>query len=411
MRVAVVGGGAVGLACAWYLRQEGAGVVVCERDAVGMAASRGNAGWITPGLSNPIPAPGVTAQALRWMLRADSPLLIRPRADPALAAWLWRFWRSSGRSRYVQGMRAMLAFGAGTLELYDGLVRDGVQFEMHDDGLLFLFVTPRALEDEAAVLDELRREGYPGEVAILSGDEARALEPATGAGVIGGIHAKAERHVRPETLTAGLAAALRAQGVEIRDHAGAVTIAPRGTGWSIAAADGGAIEADRVVVAAGAWTGRILRPLGIRVPQEAAKGYSVTAQGSGTAPRLPLYLGEAKVGCSPFDGVVRLAGTLELAGVDLRVVRRRLEAVARSPERYLADWRPVDPELEWAGLRPLPPDSLPLIGAVPGRPGLFVATGHGMLGITLAPATGAALAPLVLEDRLLPELAPFALDR
>jgi D-amino-acid dehydrogenase len=174
---------------------------------------------------------------------------------------------------------------------------------------------------------------------------------------------------------------------------------------------GDVVEADRVVVAGGSWTGRILASLGVRVPQEAAKGYSVTACGIGTAPRLALYLGEAKVGCSPFEGTVRLAGTLELAGLDLRIRRARLEAVARAPERYLRDWRPVDPELEWAGLRPLPADSLPLIGAVPGRRGLFVATGHGMLGITLAPATGAALAPLVLEDRLVPELEPFALDR
>jgi D-amino-acid dehydrogenase len=149
----------------------------------------------------------------------------------------------------------------------------------------------------------------------------------------------------------------------------------------------------------------------VRIRQEAAKGYSVTAEGEGTKPRLPLYFGEAKVGCSPFDGGVRLAGTLELAGIDLSVDRRRLDAVARSASTYLRDWRPVRPQLEWAGLRPLPADSLPLIGRAPGHPGLFVATGHGLLGVTLAPATGAALVPLVLEDRLVPELEPLRLDR
>ena len=166
-----------------------------------------------------------------------------------------------------------------------------------------------------------------------------------------------------------------------------------------------------MVLAAGAWTGRVLAPLGVKIRQEAAKGYSLTARGEGTRPRHALYLGEAKVGCSPFEDGVRLAGTLELAGIDLSPNRARLEAVARSATRYLRDWRPVASELDWAGLRPLPPDGLPLIGPVPGRDGLFVATGHGMMGVTLAPSTGAALAPLILEDRLVPELRPFRIDR
>src|SRR5262249_42945637 len=125
MKVAIVGGGVIGLACAWYLRRGGAEVVVLERDAVGMAASRGHAGRITPGLSNPLPAPGVTRQALRWMLRSASPFLLRPRLDGSFAAWLWRFWRSCRRDRYLAGMRAMLALNARTMELYDELAADG----------------------------------------------------------------------------------------------------------------------------------------------------------------------------------------------------------------------------------------------------------------------------------------------
>jgi D-amino-acid dehydrogenase len=410
VRVAVVGGGAIGLSCAWYLQQGGAEVVVLERDTVGMAASRGNAGWITPGLSNPIPAPGVTAQALKWMLRPDSPFLLRPRPDPAFVAWLWRFWRVSRRRRYLEGMRALLAINARTIELFDGLAADGVEFEMHSAGLLFLFVTEAALADELEVLEELRREGYPGEVTALSGAEARAMEPAIGDAVVGAILTPAERHVRPETLTAGFAAALRARGAEIREHAEVTGLSGSDGAWSLRV---GAeeVKSDRVVVACGAWTGGVVRPLGVRVRQEAAKGYSVTARGQGTRPTRPLYLGEAKVGCSPFEGGVRLAGTLELTGIDLSLHPRRLAAVANAATTYLKDWRPTDPELEWTGLRPLPADSLPLIGAVPGRPGLFVATGHGMLGITLAPSTGAALAPLVLEDRLVPELAPLSPTR
>jgi D-amino-acid dehydrogenase len=410
VKVAIIGGGVIGLACAWYLQEEGAEVIVLERDKAGMAASRGNAGWITPGLSNPLPAPGVALQALRWMLRSDSPFLLRPRFDLDFAAWLWRFWRSSSRERYLAGMRATLALNARTFELYDRLVADGVEFEMHKDGLLFLFLDSRAAEEEAAVLEDLRRHGYAGEVRRLTVSEAQELDPAVGDGVKGSFLASAERYVRPESLTSGLAFALRKKGVELREGVEVTAIAAGRGGWCIRTADE-EVAAERVVVAAGAWTGRVLATLGVKIRQEAAKGYSLTAQGMGTRPRHALYLGEAKVGCSPYETGVRLAGTLELAGMDLGQNPRRLDAVARAAARYLRDWRPVLPQLEWAGLRPLPPDGLPLIGPVPGRAGLFVATGHGMMGVTLAPSTGAALAPLILEDRLVPELRPFRIDR
>lgn len=410
MRVAVVGGGVVGLACAWYLRRGRADVVVLERDRCGEAASLGNAGWITPVLSNPIPAPGVPLQALRWAVRRNSPLLLKLRPDLDLARWCWSFWRSCSRDRYLAGMRALLSLNARTFELYDELAGDGVAFEMHRDGMLFLFRTERALVEEAAVLDELMREGYAGKVRRLSAAEARSLDPAVGDRIVGAIHAPAERHVRPESLTRALASALAAAGATVREQATVSSLSRSRKGWRLQVGDE-EVEAESVVVAAGAWTARLLAGLGVRIRQEAAKGYSVTAAGEGTRPRHALYLSEAKVGCSPFEGGVRLAGTLELAGLDLSLDRRRLQAVARAASDYLADWRPSTPELEWAGLRPLPPDGLPLVGPVPGKPGLYVATGHGMLGVTLAPATGAALAPLVLEGRSPVELEPFRIDR
>ena len=128
-------------------------------------------------------------------------------------------------------------------------------------------------------------------------------------------------------------------------------------------------------------------------------------------PRHPLYLLEAKLGCSPFDGALRLAGTLELAGVELSLDRRRLDAITKAATNYLREWKPAKSRLEWAGLRPLAPDGLPYIGRVPGSRGVYAATGHAMLGVTLGPATGEALVPLVLDDVVPPQLEPFRLDR
>jgi D-amino-acid dehydrogenase len=186
---------------------------------------------------------------------------------------------------------------------------------------------------------------------------------------------------------------------------------------AIEAANGGvrirtsadALEADRVVVAAGASSPPLLGRLGVSLPLVGARGYSFTFAGNGLRPRHALYLAEAKVGISAYEDSVRVAGVFELGQSSERVNRRRLNGMLRTVEPYFQDWRPSEETalLEWAGLRPMTADGLPLIGAAPALEHVYVATGHGMLGVTLAPATAALLTPLVLEGRSAPELAPF----
>jgi D-amino-acid dehydrogenase len=173
--------------------------------------------------------------------------------------------------------------------------------------------------------------------------------------------------------------------------------------------DAGPVEADRVVVAAGATSSRLLARLGVRMPLVGARGYSVTLAGGDTRPNHALYLAEAKVGISSYDDSVRIAGVFELGSSSDRVDRRRLAAMLSTVDPYFEDWRPGSQPalLEWAGLRPMTADGLPLIGRAPALDNAYVATGHGMLGVTLAPASAAALAPLVLEGRSAPELLPF----
>jgi D-amino-acid dehydrogenase len=400
MNVAVVGGGAVGLACAWCLRRDGADVVVLERDCVGQAASSGNTGWVTPAFCRPVPAPGVPRIALRWALSRTSPFAITPRLDPDFVAWCWRFWRSCGGTQYASGLRDLLVLARRTSELFDRLASDGVDFEMHRDGVLLLFLDERALAKELTSLEEAARSGYAGGVVPLSGSELRRLEPAVGEGVIGGIYLPAERHVRPESLTGGLARALRERGVTIREGAHVAGASRSGRFWRIRVEGSEELDADAVVFAAGVSTGALVRPFGWRIRQQPARGYSATVprEVSG-APRLPVYLAEAKISCSPFADAFRLAGVLDLGAAELVVDRRRLRTMLDAPSAYLEGWHAPSAYTEWAGLRPLTADGIPRIGPVPGRSGLFVATGHGMLGITLAPATGEAISRLVLEGR------------
>lgn len=396
MHVAVVGGGVVGLSCAFALRRGGADVTLYERGSVGEGCSRGNTGWICPGLSAPLPAPGVMGGALLGLLHRDSPLRISPLLGPAFLRWSWGFRRASSPERYHAGLEATVALTKSAFADYDELRAAGVEFELHSTGMLVAALTEPGLDEYAAMLTEAEEAGYEGPVRVVSGDEARGLDPALSEAVIGGVHAPSERYVRPESVSAGLAAWLRANGAQVEE----------GT----AVDDLSDLEADAVVVAAGAWSGELLGKS--RFPMEAAKGYSITAKSGGTLPRHALYLSEGKVGTSSYRGdLLRIAGIFDLTGIDESLKRKRIDAIVRSSAAFLKDWEPEEIELEWAGLRPYPSDGLPVIGPVPGREGLYVATGHGRMGITLGPITGKLIAQVILEGAAPRELEPFRIER
>lgn len=409
MRAVVVGGGAVGLCSAWELARAGVDVSVVERDRCGHGCTYGNTGWICPVLSAPLPAPGVMGVALRGMVRPRSPILIRPLFGPSFLRWSWRFWRSCAPDRYRAGLEATVALSARVFDLFDELCESGVEFEQYASGMVVAALTEQGVSEYATMLQDAQAAGYPEPVRVLDGEELRRLEPAASDAVVGGVHAPSERYVRPETLAVGLADALRRHGARVEEGVAVERISERRGGWRVETANGG-VDADAVVVAAGVWSGRLLAGV-VHVPMEAAKGYSLTARGDGTLPRHALYLAEAKVGCSTFGDSLRIAGVFDLTGIDASLRRRRLEMIGASAAPYLRDWKPTDVELEWAGLRPYPPDGLPIVGSVPGRDGLFLATGHGRLGITLAPATAKAIRALVVEERTPDEIRPFGVDR
>ncbi|MBK8250008.1 MAG: FAD-dependent oxidoreductase [Gemmatimonadetes bacterium] len=403
-RTVVVGGGAIGLACAHGLARRGRQVTVLDKGALGDACTKGNAGWVVPSLSAPIPAPGMTWTSLKWMLSSESPLYIAPSATPRLARWLWRFWRHCNERDFEAGLHAVATLNRGTLAAFDALARDGIEVELHRKGLLCAFERSTHMEAYRAEFTYLREYGYAVPTA-MRGDEVRALEPALSDHVTCGFLTPEEYHVRPESLASGYAAKLASMGVEIR--AGVTVLGGRADARSVLLeTTEGALEADDVLVAAGAWSGEVIGHFGVRLPVQAGKGYSLTIDGAGERLQRPVYFGETKIAATPFDGALRFAGTMELSGVNERIDPRRMAGIRKGIARFVRDELPPG-GAEWVGMRPLTPDGLPLLGHVPGFGNLWVATGHAMLGITLAPVTGDVMGALMTGEPASRALSAF----
>ncbi len=416
MRVAVIGGGVIGLCVAHYLERGGADVVLLERDLMGGGCSKGNGGWVCPSISRPLPAPGLTLTSLRWMLRADSPLYIKPSAMPRLMGWLWAFRGYCNAESYAAGVAALAALNAATDRLYRGLAEDGMEFERAESGTILAYDDESELRQTEELLTRLGEERV-GPVDVLDRDALAEAEPDLRGGLIG-LRMRGDTHVRPESLCAELAASLEARGVEIRTgqrvvgftpEAGRVRMALTAAAGSGNAANGerAGLGADLFVLAAGAETAALVATLGRKLPVQAGKGYSITVRNARVRLSQPLHVTPARIGFTPFHGAVRVIGTMEFSGINQRLDPRRIAILERAARRYLPGALEGTERADWVGMRPVTPDGLPAIGRLPGFPNVYVATGHQMLGVTLAPSTGHALAQLVLEGRSETDLTPF----
>jgi D-amino-acid dehydrogenase len=406
VRVVVIGGGAVGLCVAEAVASRGGEVTVFERDRCGAGASAGNAGWITPSLAVPVPGPGVIAESLRWLVNPSGPLWIRPTVSPAMLAWIARFVISCSRPAYQRSLVALQRAAALAGPAFDRLAERGVEFELHDQPLVYPAFEQSELEHLWHVSDELRGAGVGDPLDRLSAGELLALEPALSEDVIGGMIARSDRRVRPEILCDGVRRALVAGGGEVLEHSPVEDLIRDGSTW-IVESRSVMRRADAVVLAGGVASARLLATLGTRLPLTAAKGYSRTYPSHPSGPRHALYLEAPKVAISVYEGAIRVSGTLELGARSLSLSDRRLTAITVAAQHALPGWDMPRPARDWAGMRSLSPDGLPFIGPIPGWDGIHTATGHATLGITLAPLTGELLAPMLLEGRRSELLAAF----
>ena len=412
----IVGAGVVGVAIAYYLARRGERVTVIDKGDIACGASFGNAGIIAAG-HLPLPRPGLLRQTLKWMFDSGSPLYIPPRFSRDLAAWLWRFNRACNGSTLRQSMDVLAALGHGMVECFDQIVADErIQCEYRRSGWLQVCLSDAGMSHALAEASLLR--GYGFDVAVYDRAELHRREPCFADNVIGGVHYRDSAMADPASFTIGLAMAAARHGASIITVDGVRSInADHHRFNAVQLESGQVIEGDTLVLAGGAWTAPLAATIGINVPMQPAKGYHVNLQQTPHRPSTACVLAETFVAVTPLGTGLRLAGTLEFSGINDRIMPRRVDMLTVGARRYIRDLDRACPREAWCGLRPCTADGLPVVGwapqfpAVHGTGGVFIATGHAMMGFALGPITGRLASEMMLDGRTSIDVGALGVDR
>ena len=397
--VHIIGSGIIGRFSAWYLQKAGFRVELFDRTDLADGCSYGNAGMITPSHFVPLAAPGIVAQGLRWMFRPSSPFFIRPRPDPALLAWLWRFYRSCNERQARAAMPVLLGFNQWSKSLYQDFHREtGLDFHLSEKGILMLYRTAKKEREEWETARLAEQLGL--ETRVLDRAALAEFEPGTAVDARGGVHYPADAYVHPNRLMVQLKRLLEEGGAVFHTDRPVTGFETHGRRITALRAGRERFAADAYLLTAGSWSATLLRRLRVPLLLQDGKGYSVTVPDAAERPVYASILTEAKVAVTPMGPDLRFGGTLELGGMSPRINLPRVKAILQSVPAYYPRLRPSQPpEKEiWHGFRPCTPDGLPYIGRLDAYPNLVLATGHAMMGLSLAPATGRLVRDILVAD-------------
>ena len=394
--VVVIGGGIMGLSCAYFLRKEGHQVQVLDKSPMDGGASYVNAGYLTPSHIIPLASPGMMAKGLKWMLNSSSPFYLKPRLDPDFLRWAWQFHRSSTPQKVQKAIPLIAEINVLSKALYQQMHESGDlgDFQLVREGLLMLYKDEKAGDKELKVMQRVQQLGL--EARALGREELDGLQPGLSPEIKGAIHYQCDAHTTPDQLMERLKAYLLGQGVEIHTDTEVLGFASQGSQLKEVRTSRGTFPAGEVVMATGAWSPLLARQLGLRLSLQAGKWYRITMSRP-TPVKIPAILMEAKVAVTPMAGFTRFAGTMELSGINHRIMRNRVEAIADLATKYYTGLEFREEELRAAacGLRPVTPDGLPYIGRVRRWENLSLATGHAMMGWSLGPVTGKLITEII----------------
>ena len=414
-RVVIIGGGVIGLSTAYYCARRGWRVTVVDRNpATRDGCSFQNAGMLVTSHFVPLAAPGMVAQGLKWMWNPASPFYVKPRLSRELLDWGLKFWRAATPEHVRRAAPLLRDLSVASHRCFDELAAlPGSDFGLVRKGLLMLCRTPHALDEEIRTAELGRALGIPSEA--LDAGQVAALDPGIRMDVAGGVYFSQDCHLTPDRFVSQLQDRLTAEGVEF-------VWDTEVTGWRVeggrriraATTRGGdEIEADEFVLCGGSWSPLLARELGLRIPMQAGKGYSLTLAKPRQLPEICAILTEARVAVTPMAGALRFAGTMEIAGLNEDINPVRVRGIIAAATKYYPDFKPSDFDgvAPWRGLRPCSPDGMPYVGRTAKCANLSIATGHAMMGMSLGPATGKLIAE-ILEGEIPPmDMTQLSPDR
>ncbi|KQX14385.1 FAD-binding oxidoreductase [Flavobacterium sp. Root420] len=397
-KVSIIGGGIIGLCSAYYLAKEGYEVVVFDKSDMNDGCSYGNAGMIVPSHIIPLAQPGMIAQGIKWMFDSQSPFYVKPRLSMDLMKWGLQFYKHANLKHVEKAMPALCDLSLLSKELYQDFARQNNSFFYEEKGLLMLYKTDKTAEEihhEGKLAEELGLE-----VDFLSKEDVSKLETGTATNVIGGVHYKSDAHVYPQKFMQFLKEQLSQLKVEIHALTTVNDFVLKNNTVTEIITDKGSFTTDEVVLATGSWSPHIAKKLNVNISILPGKGYSFTLKNQNHKPSIPSILCEGKVAVTPMNNDIRFGGTMEITHTnDTKINQNRLQGIVNSINDFYPDLKINMPKEEetWFGFRPCTPSGMPIIARDKKLKNLTLVTGHAMMGLSLAPATGKIVEEIISE--------------
>jgi D-amino-acid dehydrogenase len=409
--VIIVGGGVVGLCSAYYLAKSGYKVTIIDKGSFTASASHCNAGMIVPSHFVPLAQPGMITKGIKWMFNSESPFYIKPRLSTELIDWGWKFYKKSTGKHVEKSASPMKVLNLESKRLYDELLGEFDNFPLHKKGLIMYCKTQKTLDEEIELAEHANRIGLKAEALDKKGLEE--LDPDISIDVAGGVFFPEDAFLTPGLFLESLIAQLKKLGVEMIPENGVEAFEVNGSKIAGITTATGRLTADHYVIAAGAWSKKASKNLKINIPLLAGKGYSFTVPKPVQMPGVCSILTEAKVAVTPMEHGLRFAGTMEIGGLDTSINQKRVNGIKKSISAYFPEFKLEDFEgLEvLSGLRPCSPDGLPYIGKARAYDNLVVATGHGMMGMSMGPVTGHIVSQLINGEQIANDISVLDVDR
>lgn len=411
-QVTIVGGGVIGLCCAYYLQKEGHEVTVIERGNITDGTSFGNAGYISPSHFIPLASPGIVAQGLRWMLSSTSPFYIKPRLNLDLIKWGLTFWKSATEQKVKEAGPHLNNILQLSRELTTEMKNElGNTFRMEEIGCLLLYKTEKTEKHEIH-LGELAKQ-FNIETRVYNAAEVQAMEPEVEVNVRGGILYPIDAHMHPGEFMKTVKEHLLKTGVKFQLNT-TVTGFEKANGKVTAViTDQGKFACGELVLANGSWLPNTAKQLGIELLLQAGKGYSMTFDNMEKNLKYPAILVDDRVAMTPMGRDLRMGGTMEISGLKSPTLVKRAEAIYNAAKKYYPGLKVEFPGANriWHGYRPLSPDGLPYIGRHSKFENVIIAGGHAMVGISMAAATGKLVQQIISLQKTEIDISAFNTER